>query len=59
MARVTFGKSRVRESRMLGSVRAKPNGLSYSTINFYAAYRSNACTFEAPCPMLAANHKRC
>jgi hypothetical protein len=33
MAHVTFGKSRVRESRMLGSVRAKPNGFSYSTIN--------------------------
>ena len=28
MARVTFGKSRVRESRMLGSVRPKPNGLA-------------------------------
>jgi hypothetical protein len=28
MARVTFGKIRVRESRMLGSVRAKPNGLA-------------------------------
>jgi hypothetical protein len=29
MTRVTFGKSRVRESRMFGSVRAKPN----STVN--------------------------
>ena len=28
MPRVTFGKSRVRESCMLGSVRAKPNGLA-------------------------------
>jgi hypothetical protein len=28
MARLTFGKSRVRESRMRGFVRAKPNGLS-------------------------------
>lgn len=29
--RVTFGKSRVRESRMPGSVRAKAEWLSYST----------------------------
>jgi hypothetical protein len=28
MARLTFGKSRVRESRMLGSVKAKPTGLA-------------------------------
>lgn len=28
MTRVSFGKSRVRESRMLGSVRAKPYGLA-------------------------------
>src|SRR6478609_9010370 len=28
MTRVTLGKSRVRESRMPGSVRAKPNGLA-------------------------------
>ncbi|MBI1208014.1 MAG: hypothetical protein GC191_12090 [Azospirillum sp.] len=28
MTRVTFGKSRVRESRMPGSVRAKPNGIA-------------------------------
>ena len=32
MTRVTFGKSRVRVSRMLGSVRAKAEWLSYSTI---------------------------
>jgi len=31
MTRVTFGKSRVRESRMPGSVRAKAEWLSYST----------------------------
>jgi hypothetical protein len=31
---VTFKKSRVRESRMLGSVRAKAEWLSYSTIPF-------------------------
>jgi tetratricopeptide (TPR) repeat protein len=30
--RVTFGKSRVRESRMPGSVRAKAEWLSYSTV---------------------------
>ena len=28
MTRVTFERSRVRESRMLGSVRAKPDGLA-------------------------------
>lgn len=28
MTRSTFGKSRVRESRMLGSLGAKPNGLA-------------------------------
>ena len=32
MTRVTFGKSRVRESRMPGSVRAKAEWLSYSTV---------------------------
>ena len=32
MTRVTLGKSRVRESRMPGSVRAKAEWLSYSTI---------------------------
>ncbi len=31
MMRVTFGKSRVRESRTPGSVRAKAEWLSYST----------------------------
>lgn len=31
MTRVTLGKSRVRESRMPGSVRAKAEWLSYST----------------------------
>jgi hypothetical protein len=31
MTRVTFGKSRVRESRTPGSVRAKAEWLSYST----------------------------
>jgi hypothetical protein len=28
MARLTLGKSRVRESRMLGSVKAEPNGMA-------------------------------
>ena len=32
MTRVTFGKSRVRESRTPGSVRAKVKWLSYSTV---------------------------
>ena len=32
MTRVTFGKSRVRESRTPGSVRAKAEWLSYSTV---------------------------
>jgi hypothetical protein len=31
MTRVTLGKSRVRESRLPGSVRAKAKWLSYST----------------------------
>ena len=31
MTRVTLGKSRVRESRLPGSVRAKAEWLSYST----------------------------
>lgn len=31
MTRVTLGKSRVRESRMPGSMRAKAEWLSYST----------------------------
>ena len=32
MTRVTLGKSRVRETRMPGSVRAKAEWLSYSTV---------------------------
>lgn len=37
MMRVTFGKSRVRESRKPGSVRAKAEWLSYSTVTFSTA----------------------
>lgn len=36
MTRVTLGKSRVRESRMPGSVRAKAEWLSYSTTIYSA-----------------------
>ncbi|TMK26591.1 MAG: hypothetical protein E6G69_16460 [Alphaproteobacteria bacterium] len=36
MTRVTLGKSRVRESRTPGSVRAKAEWLSYSTITLRA-----------------------
>jgi len=36
MTRVILGKSRVRESRMPGSVRAKAEWLSYSTTTFLA-----------------------
>lgn len=36
MTRVTLGKSRVRESRMPGSVRAKAEWLSYSTTTLCA-----------------------
>ena len=35
MTRVTLGKSRVRESRTPGSVRAKAEWLSYSTVTHY------------------------
>ena len=37
MARMTFGKSRVRASRMLGSVRAKPNGLATRPLHWGSA----------------------
>jgi len=37
MMRVTLGKSRVRESCMPGSVRAKAEWLSYSTMTMAAA----------------------
>jgi hypothetical protein len=39
MTRVTLGKSRVRESRTPGSVRAKAEWLSYSTMIHQNAYR--------------------
>jgi hypothetical protein len=38
MKRVTLGKSRVREIRPPGSVRAKAKWLSYSTVTRGAAY---------------------
>ncbi|VUX47339.1 hypothetical protein DF3PA_450003 [Candidatus Defluviicoccus seviourii] len=46
MPRVTFGKSRVREIRTPGSVRAKAEWLSYSTVTAARAW---------VCSLLAAN----
>jgi len=50
---VTFKKSRVRESRTLGSVRAKAEWLSYSTILTYLAAERNAAPLQlAPIAMI-------
>jgi len=46
MTRVTFGKSRVRESRMPGSVRAKAEWLSYSTMIPGSARQLMLCTVK-------------
>jgi hypothetical protein len=42
MTRVTLGKSRVRESRTPGSVRAKAEWLSYSTVTICGLNRRDA-----------------
>jgi hypothetical protein len=47
MTRVTLGKSRVRESRTPGSVRAKAEWLSYSTVTAAPEAFTNA-TYGAP-----------
>jgi hypothetical protein len=47
MTQVILGKSRVREIRMPGSVRAKAKWLSYSTIprgKFHISYAGSKCS---------------
>jgi len=46
MTRVTLGKSRVRESRLPGSVRAKAKWLSYSTTILFAKLPEQHFTIE-------------
>jgi hypothetical protein len=46
MTRVTFGKSRVRESRTPGSVRAKAEWLSYSTTIGFAYLETSHLNFQ-------------
>ena len=46
MTRVTLGKSRVRESRTPGSVRAKAEWLSYSTTTEHQKLRRQLATLE-------------
>ncbi|MDD1521606.1 hypothetical protein DAA51_32990 [Bradyrhizobium sp. WBAH10] len=47
MTRVTLGKSRVRESRLAGSVRAKPNGRAPRPLALQSAVLPNAYLIDS------------
>lgn len=50
MLRVTFGKSRVREIRTLGSVRAKAEWLSYPTMTLFIGFRRSYGAYQSALP---------